>query len=108
MKVAVKCNSILLDNALNIFLKPSLTSVKHCDFVVTDGKIKCEKPLFIIGKHIKKPFSKEELLSTLADFSQKENPKVSKENGILEKKIEDLTKKFSQDLVNLIKDYYEK
>lgn len=112
MKIAIKCESVLLEKALNIFLKPYLTSLKYSDFVVSDRVLEIEKPLFIVGKHIKKPFSKEELLLALANFTvpkEGDTPSLQhKKDENLESKVENLTHKFSQDLVKIIKDYYEK
>ncbi len=120
MKLHVKCKSILLQKSLSLFLKPYLTSSKHCDFFISDQYFESEKPLFLIGKDIKKPFNKNELLNSINKFATKINvqqknqkPKKSeksfiKQNKELNKQIETLTSKFSQDLVKLIKNYYEK
>ncbi len=118
MRVFIKCDSPLLQKSMYIFLKPFVTSFKHCDFIISDRKFKSEKPLFIIGKDIKKPFGKDELLKSLNKFvdnckddtSQKIENKAIEDLHVnkLDKDIEKLTAKFSQDLVNLIKNYYEK
>lgn len=108
MKVAIKCESILLDKALNIFLKPYLASIKNCDFIVVDEKIELKKPIFLIGENIKKPFNQDELIIALNDFYENYIANRLNNNKNLEGEIENLTIKFSQDLVSLIKDYYEK
>ncbi len=120
MKLHVKCKSILLQKSLSLFLKPYLTSSKHCDFFISDQYFDSQKPIFLIGKDIKKPFNKNELLNSINKFATKINvqqknqkPKKSeksfiKQNKELNKQIETLTSKFSQDLVKLIKNYYEK
>ncbi|MBU1927403.1 hypothetical protein KKG77_00210, partial [bacterium] len=69
MKIAVECQSPLLQKSLEIFLARYLSSVKHCDIVVRDTEclndVKC---FYIAGNekaHLKKPFSKSQLILAL-------------------------------------------
>lgn len=111
MKIALECQSILLKKALNIFLKPSIVSKKHCDFVICDYEGKFECPVFFINTasaHIKKPFSKDELLEKIEEFyilTCKHDNKQKDDN--LELEIESLAKDFSTKLVNIIRKHYE-
>lgn len=122
MKISLKCKSPLLNASLERFLAPFVVSDKTCEFYITDFACKSKKPVYIIGgKNIQKPFTKDELLISLENFyhtsvksdkvidrlSVKVKVKDSK-NDALEKKIDSLTKEFSQNLVSLIKAHYEK
>ena len=119
MKIAIACKSILLEKALKIFLRPYLVPVKYCEFVVSDSKIKIDKPIFLIGNdsaHLPLPFSKTSLLLALEEFStcllgeKKQKSEIAKEVkdfSILENKINMLTDKFRKDLIQTIKSHYE-
>lgn len=117
MKIALACQSILLEKALKIFLAPYLSTYKHCDFVISDKKIEIEKPLFFVSSensHLDMPFSKSSLLLELENFFDSLEPKqneslhVKKNFHELEEKILLLTEEFRENLVQTIKDYYEK
>lgn len=71
MKIAIECQDIIVERALQLFLKPYLSRKKDCDFLVCDEKIDFEKPQFIISKHspqLSFPFSKDELIASLHEF----------------------------------------
>lgn len=73
MKVAIECSDIMLERALQLFLRDFLVRKKDCDFIICDDKIDFNKPQFIISKHstqLKVPFSKDELLLALANFDE--------------------------------------
>lgn len=115
MKIALECQSVLLKKALDIFLKPFIVSKKQCDFIVCDYESNFKYPAFQIDTktaHIKKPFSKDELIEKLEEFyiltcKHEKNSSKKVSNSVLEEEIENLTKDFSQKLVNLIKAHYE-
>jgi len=101
MKIAILCDSLLLKNSLEIFLKDYISSYKNCDIVISDKKIDTDKLLAIISSSsdadIKKPFSKSSLLIDLKKIYKKENNKTSQ--------IEKLDNKKD---IGLIKEFYEK
>ena len=72
MKIALVCDSLLLNKSLEMYLKPHLTNYKLCDFVVATQPIESNKPVFFIGNaenaHLKIPFTKEILLQKLESF----------------------------------------
>ncbi|MBX7490394.1 hypothetical protein [Helicobacter turcicus] len=72
MKVALICDSLLLDRSLEMYLKEYLTSYKMCDFVVATQHVESQKPVFLIGDmegaQLKIPFTKELLLKELESF----------------------------------------
>ncbi len=123
MKIAILCDSLLLKNSLEIFLKDYISSYKNCDIVISDKKIDTDKLLAIISSSndadIKKPFSKSSLLIDLKKIYKKENNKISqidkldnkkdkKDLWLLTRKIDKLTLDFRENLINLIKEFYEK
>ncbi len=124
MKIAILCDSLLLKNSLEIFLKDYMSSYKNCDIVISDKKIDTDKLLAIISSDsnadIKKPFSKSSLLMDLKKiYNQKENDKNDqiknldnkknkKDLWLLTRKIDKLTLDFRENLIDLIKEFYEK
>lgn len=72
MKIALICDSLLLDRSLEMYLKEYLTSYKLCDFVVATQIVESQKPVFLIGDmegaHLKIPFTRELLLRELQSF----------------------------------------
>lgn len=71
MKIALECKDIILERALQLFLKEHLGRKKDCDFIITDEKIKFNKPQFLISKYSSQlavPFNKEELFRSLNEF----------------------------------------
>lgn len=117
MKVAIICSSVLLKQALSIFLKDYVSSYKSCDFVICDKKINIEKPSFIIGNfegsNLPIPFGKTNLIITLERYfkqlKQSQKPKDKKAINFeeLEDKIALACKKFEQEIIQIIKDSHE-
>jgi hypothetical protein len=126
MKIAVECQSKLLQKSLELFLSKYLTSIKHCDIVVRDGEcidnIKC----FWIGSEsnadLIKPFSKSQLILALenryAIIQAKEidieddeiipiDENSSKDFSILERRIVMLTQEYQANILNVVKAFYE-
>lgn len=105
MKIALQCQDIMLERALQLFLKEHLARKKDCDFIITDEKIKFEKPQFLINKHSSQlavPFSKEQLLRALGDFDSALKT-LAKE--VANEKIDTLTQKIEQIADEFRKDY---
>lgn len=114
MKIALACQSILLEKSLEIFLKNHITPYKQCDFVISDKEIEIDKPLFYISHdsgNLNIPFSKSALMLALDKFYENlytDEVKVEKiDIKELEEKIELLTDNFRKDLIKTIKEYYE-
>ena len=90
MKIKVDCDSPLLQESLEIFLK---------DFLDENGKIISDNPEkgdIIIGKDIKKPFTKTSLLIQLENFVDSKS---------FDEKLDELFEEFKNNLKNLIKEY---
>ncbi len=112
MKIALKCNSPLLENSLSIFLESFICSKKHCDFIVSDYEIETKKPVFFIDTkqaNITKPFTKEQLLSSLRKFYEDEEleAKNSKANNELDEKLDVLMQEFRKNLIKILSEHCE-
>ena len=127
MKIAVQCNSPLLQKSLELFLEKHLSSYSKCDIVVRDEVCLEDERCFYIGSDekadLKKPFSKSQLilalekrLSTLNPQEEVEVVKVSENDtidpvmdfDILEKRIEHLTQEYQANIIRAVKAFYEK
>ncbi len=128
MKVAVQCESPLLQRSLELFLAEHLSSRRHCDIIIRDYQSPEEDQLsFVIGStsqaDLIKPFSKAQLFhgvqskleasknSTLATptvnaMSETEDEPVSFE--ILERHIEKLTREYQANILKSIRAFYDK
>jgi len=120
LKLSIICDSLLLQNSLEIFLREYLSSYKQCKMVLSDKKRDIDKPVVIINSSkdadIRIPFSKSSLLVDLQNIYQK----TFKKDGIgqkkaeqsnlwkLERKIDKLTLEFRENLIKTIRDFYEK
>ena len=128
MKVAIQCDSPLLQRSLELFLDGHLSSIRQCDILVRDKDIRDEThPTFVIGTNegsdLIKPFSKAQLLHALTQKieSLKQHPttqpikdeilhssaeEVSFE--ILERHIDKLTREYQANIIKAIRAFYEK
>ena len=124
MKVAVECQSPLLQKSLELFLVKYLSSLKQCDIVVRD--IEClndERCFYVSSKpnaDLIKPFSKSQLILALENrYSElkEDEPEVEESTEvnnepmdfeILEKRIEFLTKEYQDNILRAVKAFYEK
>lgn len=73
MRIALECKDLIIERALELFLKEHLVMKKDCDFIISDSKIPSPKPLFIIAANspfLSVPFSKEALLTSLNEFNE--------------------------------------
>jgi hypothetical protein len=125
MKVAIQCDSPLLQRSLELFLEGYLSSLRQCDILIRDKEIVDEQyPTFIIGvtesADLIKPFSKAQLLHALHHkyeilhhpaLAVQENP-FSSETGvsfdILERHIDKLTREYQANILKAIRAFYEK
>ena len=120
MKVAVECQSPLLQKSLELFLAEYLSSTKQCDIVIRDIECINDSKCFYISTDKKadllKPFSKSQLILALEkrykemglhveDSEDETEEKISFD--ILEKRIDYLTKEYQKNIINSIKAFYE-
>lgn len=128
MKVAIQCDSPLLQRSLELFLEGHLTSYRQCNILVRDKNIRDDEHLtFVIGTQegsdLIKPFSKAQLLHALAHAIEegKKAPVVKAEMEfpseniqepvsfeILEHHIDKLTREYQANILKAIRAFYEK
>ncbi|MCX2683235.1 hypothetical protein OQH60_05350 [Campylobacter sp. MIT 21-1685] len=104
MKIALECKDIIIERALELFLKEHLVGKKDCDFIISDSKIPSAKPLFIIAANspfLSVPFSKEALFDSLNEFNQALQAAMQKlieeQRRMLEAKIESISIEFRKE-----------
>lgn len=124
MKVAVQCESALLQRSLELFLEEHLSSLKQCDVVIRDKKIMdSHHSLYISGTEdsdIKKPFSRSQLYLALENFYKKVvhiqeiqacdediEPSDHMDLSLLEERIEILTQEYKNNIMKVVKAFYE-
>jgi hypothetical protein len=117
MKIAIECKSLLLQKALENFLKPYLSSKKHCDILIKDEQVDDNRLFYISTNkdaHLIKPFSKTELILTLEKRFSSLNRTETKDTvtqklpfEVLEKRIEQLTQEYQYNIIQTIKAFYE-
>jgi hypothetical protein len=127
MRVAVECQSPLLQKSLELFLAKYLSASKRSDIVVRDEECLDDKRCFYISSEtnadLKKPFSKSQLILALEKRykelygKEKEHKELQKEYlqeddsmdfSILEKRIERLTQEYQENILRAVKAFYEK
>ncbi len=132
MRVAVKCESPLLQRSVELFLDKELSLIKNCDIVVSDQKLDIDKKILYISNEsdgdLLKPFSKSQLvlalekvmndekesksfLSMIEELEQKESFETT-DKGLdfkfLQDRIEQLTQEYQENLIKTIRAFYEK
>ena len=130
MKVAVQCESPLLQRSLELFLKGHLSSLKQCDVVISDRRMPDvgRRSLLVSSNSdadIVKPFSRSQLMIVLEQALKKEEEmgeiaaiteameEVAADEEpldfkILEKRIELLTKEYQQNILKAVRAFYER
>ena len=126
MKIAVECHSPLLQKSLELFLSKYLVTSKKSDIVVRDEVCLDDKRCFYIASDpkadLQKPFSKSQLILALQKHYNKlykneicDEKKPSDELNsstqrfmLLEKKIELLTQEYQKNVLQAIREVYEK
>ena len=126
MKVAIQCDSPLLQRSMELFLENHLSSLRQCDILIRDKNIQDDEHVsFIVGTDeaadLIKPFSKAQLLHALnLKFeSLKHVPTLVEENDpplaeegvsfeILERHIDKLTREYQSNILKAIRAVYEK
>ncbi|EAK6041529.1 ornithine carbamoyltransferase [Campylobacter coli] len=104
MKISLKCKDLIIEKALELFLKEHLVMKKDCDFIISDEKISTQKPLFIIAKNspfLSLPFSKEALMNSLNEFDSALKATAQKladeRRRVLEARIDEIASEFKRD-----------
>lgn len=128
MKVFVRCESILLQRALELFLAEHLAAFKNADVVISDRRVKSAKKVVYIAAHggadLTKPFSRSQLMIILEEFyaNQERIEQIQRlsaqledrtnfsslMDGTFEERLEALTKEFIKDVVEITKEHYAK
>ena len=128
MRVAVQCDSPLMQRSLELFLEGYLSSRRHCDILIRDKHISDDEyPTFIISSEANtdliKPFSKAQLLDSLhtkletlrtpnalqVSLSEIEEPSDDRVGfEILEHHIEKLTQEYQANILKAVQAFYEK
>ena len=128
MRVAVECQSPLLQKSLELFLAKYLCASKRCDIVVRDEECLDDKRCFYIASNekadLKKPFSRSQLILALEKKYKKlygtakeEKERIEKEYdeeeesmdfSFLQKSIEELTQEYQRNILRAVKAFYEK
>lgn len=128
MKVAIQCDSPLLQRSLELFLAGHLSSIRQCDVLIRDRDIRDERyPTFVIGTgesaDLIKPFSKAQLLHALnrkfdslkrvpeAVVEERVDVVVPEETvdfEILERHIDKLTREYQANILKAVRAFYEK
>jgi hypothetical protein len=128
MRVAVSCQSPLLQKSLEIFLAKYLAPLKKSDLVVCDEyRVGEDKRCFYIATDekadLKKPFSKSQLILALQTrydelYGKKDledevlKREYLEEEGmdfsILERRIDALTQEYKANILRAVKAFYEK
>ncbi|EAI0691234.1 ornithine carbamoyltransferase [Campylobacter coli] len=104
MKISLECKDLIIEKALELFLKEHLVMKKDCDFIISDEKISTQKPLFIIAKNspfLSVPFSKEALINSLNEFDSALKTTAQKladeRRRVLEARIDEIANEFKRD-----------
>ncbi|ECP6257332.1 ornithine carbamoyltransferase [Campylobacter coli] len=104
MKISLECKDLIIEKALELFLKEHLVMKKDCDFIISDEKISTQKPLFIIAKNspfLSVPFNKEALMNSLNEFDSALKTTAQKladeRRRVLEARIDEIANEFKRD-----------
>lgn len=114
MKVALECQSLLLQDTLRFYLSDCLCDVSDCDFIISDYLTKSSKPVFLLSslEHTL-PFIPERFNQELKVFYQKncnvnfsQVPRVNHNNDEkLRSEIQSLLMEFADRFLQTIKKY---
>ncbi len=136
MKVAVQCESPLLQRSLELFLAGHLSSLKQCDIVIRDKRIDDGRNALLVDSSddadLQKPFSRSQLFLTLEnrlegtksveaimeladelhEVQEMSEPEHSATDGkmdfsVLEKRIEKLTQEYQENVIKAVRAFYE-
>ncbi len=117
-KIALQCQSRLLQQSLEKFLKGQIVPIDSAQLVITDHPLKIDKPTLLIGidenSDLKKPFSRSQLLLKLEEklaqtstFTAMQALKEDENPPSLEEKIADIMKRYTKEVIDTVKEHYE-
>jgi len=123
MKVAVECQSPLLQKSLELFLSNYLSTSKRCDIIVRDVECLNDERCFYVSTDknadLIKPFSSSQLILALESKYKELQPEGSTQNAeieesqtkmdfeILEQRIDFLTQEYKENILRTVKAFYE-
>ncbi len=117
MKIALSCRSILLEKSLRKFLDDYLVPDHDAELLIADHPVQSSKPVLRIGTDsdadIAKPFSKSRLMIKIEEKLRTDETKeafkhFAIEEETLEEQVERAVKSFSEELIKIYKEHYEK
>ncbi len=127
MRVAVECQSPLLQKSLELFLTKYLSASKKCDIIIRDETCLGDERCFYVGSEaeadLQKPFSKSQLILALEkkyndlygrdeaeamEIKTEYEEEESMDFSILQKRIESLTQEYQANILRAVKAFYEK
>jgi hypothetical protein len=107
MKCAIRCESLLLQKTVEIFLRPHLSTFNEADIVISDKNYESKKPVLILNK----PFTKEDIYRQIDHLMETldASPLECKSNKWekIEPKIEKLTSAYVKKMMEIIQEHYE-
>jgi hypothetical protein len=120
MKIAIVCQSLLLERALKLFLKPYVAPLKQCDFVVCDHQLETNLPQFKIktpDANLPFPFSKSSLIHSLEEFFRtiKDTNSTAvkgltdskkRDFSLLENRLNEICAEFNAKIIKTVKEHY--
>ncbi len=72
MKLAIRCDSLLIQKTLTSYLKGHFVSYEDADFIICDKLFSSNSPIFLLSysnkSHLQMPFTKAELFWALESF----------------------------------------
>lgn len=121
MKVAVRCDSPLLQRSLEIFLHDRLSSIRQCDVIIRDKPADDDPhPTLVIGTgeeaDLVKPFSRSQLVMMIEKIGGTSEPLRMQravdaeirtpDLSVLEEQITRLTQAYQEDIMKTIREFY--
>ena len=106
MKVFINCDCEILSATLEKILSNSISSQNDADIIICEREFASNKPLFIIGKDITRPFSEAELKQKLSEFLEKKTGAVPEKNinfAAFEKNLDEILLSFKKQILELFK-----
>ena len=112
MKICLIFESLLLKQALELFLREKTTTLWGCDIILADHPVKTDKPFFLVGSDancdIRTPFTQAKLLIALQKIEKVIKPQIiyadpATDGNDIATQIKSLCDDFAQKLIELVK-----
>jgi hypothetical protein len=111
MNISIKCNCILLNQTLNIFLKnyinPNISNTNN--IIISDKYLTKYNDIFLISDdnnaNLSIPFSKTELIQSLKEFSPKQQTPEKTNTHNMDNEIKYLMQEYTKKIIHTIKKY---